>query len=176
MDPKQQALRNKQRERQQRGDNFQEEYRRSWAEVPNVWHIRIKDGRGGTKPADHITLCQKVNILAELKRTASQKFELGYLEPNQIRGLVDFDEVIDRNYGLVLCSFHNPAKGLDDCYAIRLVTAIRYMQTKGRSHITLGELKDARFNGKRVAIQVPRLQKVAPTYDLKGVAECYKYL
>lgn len=176
MDPRIQALRNKQRERQQRGSDFQEEYRNSWKEVPNIWQIRIKDGRGGTKPADHLTVCQKVNILAELKRTASRKFELSYLEPNQIKGLVDFDQVIERNYGLVLCSFHNPRKGLDDCYAIRLVTAIRYMQAKGRVHINLDELKEAHVNGKRVAMRVSRLDKPTPTYDLKGVAECYKYL
>ena len=178
MDPKQQALRNKQRERQQRGSDFQEEYRRSWHEVPNVWQIRIKDGRGGTKPADHLTICQKVNILAELKRTASQKFELGYLEPNQIRGLIDFDQVIAKNYGLVICSFHNPGKGLDECYAIRLVTAIRYMNDKGRNHITLEELQKGALVGAniQVAIKVPRLEKATPTYDLKGVSECYKYL
>lgn len=178
MDPKQQQIRRKQRERQQRGGDFQEEYRRSWNQVANVWHLRIKDGGGGTRPADHLTLCENVNILAELKRTAGQKFQLSFLEPNQLKGLIDFDQVIEKNYGLVLCSFHNESKNLDECYAIRLIEAVRYMHKKGRQYIHLDELRKWTAEGarNRIAIKVPRLEKSEPTYDLKEVSQCFKYL
>lgn len=177
MDQKQIAVRNKQRERQQRGDDFQEEILRSWRDVPNIWTINIKDGRGGTRPADRLVITEKVNILTELKRTASRKFELAYLRPNQIKGLRDFDEIIERNYGLVLVSFHNPSKGMDEAYAIRIVTAMRYMQIAGRNYINLNELRSGKtIGGKRIAIQIPRVPRLEPTYDLRGVAECSRYL
>lgn len=74
MDPKQTAMRNKQRERQQRGDDFQAEIRRSWRGVPNVWRMRIADGAGATRPGDEIVITPEVNILAEMKRTESPTF------------------------------------------------------------------------------------------------------
>lgn len=172
MDPKQQALRNKQKERQQRGSDFQDEIRRGWRLVPNIWTINLKDGGGQTNAADRLIIAEEVNILAELKRTASQKFELNYLRPNQIKGLIDFDQVVDRNYGLVLVSFHNPGKGIDEAYGIRLTTALRYMQKKDRRYIGLEELQAGTFP----AIKLPRLDNALPTYDLRGLITCYKSL
>lgn len=172
MDPKQQALRNKQKERQQRGHNFQEEIRKSWLLVPNVWQLRIKDGGGGTRPADMLTICDEVNILAELKRTASQKFELSFLRSGQVKGLVDFDEVIGRNYGLVFVSFLNEAKDIDEAYAFRLVAALRYMHRRSRAHITLEELRQGAIH----RINLPLLESAERKYDLRRAADCYKYL
>ncbi|MFJ5716574.1 hypothetical protein [Neobacillus sp. NPDC093127] len=172
MDPKQQTLRNKQRERQQRGDDFQEEIRNSWPHVPNVWHIHIKDGGGGTRPADRLVLCEEVNILSELKRTAGERFNLSFLRPNQIRGLIDFDQVIKRNYGLVLVSFHNPKKHLDKAYAFRLHHALMFFHKHSRQYLTLEELEAKKI----LAIELPRLSYSDKTYDLRGLATCYKYL
>jgi hypothetical protein len=172
MDPKQQAIRNKQRERQQRGEDFQVEIRRSWRLVPNTWRLRLKDGGGGTNAADELTITDDVNILNEMKRTAGQKFTLGMLEPNQVRGLIDFDEVVKRNYGLVFISFYNEGKDLDEAYAFRLITGLKYMKKKNQLHIKLSDFQ----NGNVPAIHLPRLNAAEPTYDLKGVAECYKYL
>src|SRR5690625_1274543 len=117
VNPKQQAINNRQRERRQRGHDFQEEIRQSLRFVPNVWTINIADGRGGSRPADRLIITEEVNILAELKRTAGQRFNLSFLRPNQIQGLVDFDNVTKRNLGLVLVSFHNPRRDLDETYA-----------------------------------------------------------
>ena len=86
MDPKQTAMRNKQRERQQRGDDFQAEIRRSWRGVPNVWRMRIADGAGATRPGDEIVITPEVNILAEMKRTESRRFSLDYMRPNRSSG------------------------------------------------------------------------------------------
>ena len=55
----------KQQEKRQRGDDFQEELRRSWHYVPNCWRMRIADRSGGTRPADEIVLLSNINILAE---------------------------------------------------------------------------------------------------------------
>jgi hypothetical protein len=177
MDPKQQALNNKQREKRQRGEDFQQEIKRSWRHVPKIWTLPIADGRGGTKPADRLTIAEKVNVLTELKRTAKKEFQLDFLRPNQIRGLIDFDQIIERNYGLVLVSFYDLPKGVDEAYAIRLTTALRYMQKEGRRSIPLADLRSgANVAGKKIAIKLPRLQTAEPAYDLKGVVECYKYL
>lgn len=172
MDPKQVQQRNKQRERQQRGHDFQEEIRRSWAHVPNIWHLHIKDGGGGTRPADRLVIADEANFLTELKRTQSRSFQLSYLRPNQVRGLIDFDQVIKRNYGLVLVSFHNPKKGLDAAYAIRLTTALQFMHKKNKQYISLEELQA----GICPAVELPRLPNPEPTYDLRGLIACYKSL
>lgn len=176
MDPKQQALRNKQRERHDRGHDFQEEIKRSWRHIPNVWTLPIQDGRGGTKPADRLVLTQKANYLTELKRTAKKEFQYGFLRPNQVKGLIDFDQVIERNIGLVLVSFLDLPR-VDEAYAIRLITALRYMQKEGKRSISLAELRNGvTIAGKPVAVKMPRLTSAEPAYDLKEVVECYKYL
>lgn len=164
---------NKQLERQQRGEDFQLEVRRSWSWIPGTWRIRIPDGKGGSRPADELTLTESCNILAEMKRTESDRFQLSFLEPNQVKGLLDFDKVIPRNYGLVLVSFLNEDKGRDVAYAIRLTAAIDYMIQKKRRYIRLDELAA----GCIPAIELPRVYvDNEPGYDLKGVATCYKYL
>ena len=133
--PKQTAMRNKQRERQQRGDDFQAEIRRSWRGVPNVWRMRIADGAGATRPGDEIVITPEVNILAEMKRTESRRFSLDYMRPNR-SPLRDFDQIIDRNLGLVFISFLNDSKGLDEAYAFRLITALIHMKTKREPYKT----------------------------------------
>lgn len=172
MTPKDISLRNKQRERNQRGQDFQEEIRRSWSHIPNCWRLRLKDGPGGTQAADELTLLQDVNILAELKRTEGQKFEYGFLRANQVTGLLDFDSCLDRNYGLVYVSFHNPAAGLDEAYAIRLVTALRYMHRRGVKYISLEDFRRKALP----CVPLPRLGTATPTYDLRGLVECCKSL
>jgi hypothetical protein len=167
------AKRNKQRERQQRGNDFQAEMRRSWGFVNGCWRFRIPDGGGGTRPGDELVLLQDVNILAEHKRTAGQKFELSFLRPDQVTGLLDFDRVIDRNYGLVFVSFHNPEKDLDDAYAVRLVTALRYMQRGGLQYVHRDDFT-------RKALPCARLLRrqdtAEPTYDLRELIECCRSL
>lgn len=172
MNPKDITVRNKQRERMQRGEDFQDEARRSWRELPNVWRMRIKDGGGGTRPADDIITLEEFNVLAEYKRTSGQAFELGMVRPNQVRGLVDFDQIITRNLGLVFVSFHNPDKGRDDCYVFRMVKALAYMQKHKVKTIRLEQLE----RGVIPAIRLPRIQAVDPYYDFKGLIECYKSL
>jgi len=172
MEPKQVAQRNKQRERQQRGADFQEEIRRSWRLLPNVWRLRLKDGGGGTNPGDELVLTEDINILAEHKRTEGRKFELGFLRTDQLNGLIDFDRVISRNYGLVFVSFHNPKDGLDEAYAFRLITAVKFLQKRGVLYIPIES-----FRTKAIpCIDLPRIQAAQPYYDLMGVVTCYKSL
>lgn len=156
---------NKQRERQQRGSNFQEEIRHSLRLVPNLWTINITDGRGGSRPADRIIITEKVNILAELKRTAGRRFNLSFLRPNQLQGLIDFDRVIKRNYGLVFINFHDLKNNIDEAYAFRLITALKFMRQKGVRFITIDEFR----NKKIPAIHLPRKKDY---YDLRGVVNC----
>ena len=166
------AQRNLQRERQQRGDDFQEEIRRSWRRLPNCWRMRIADGGGASRPADELILLEEINVLAEQKRTAGDVFRLGMLRENQITGLVDFDEVISRNLGLVFISFLNEKKGIDKTYVFRLLTAFKFMKAKGRVSIKLEE-----FERKKIpCVYVPLLDAAERTYDLKGVLDCYRYL
>lgn len=173
MNPTQIAQRNKQRERQQRGNDFQAEIRSSWGFVEGCWRFRIPDGGGATRPGDELVLLQEVNILGEHKRTEGQRFQLSFLRADQITGLLDFDRVLDRNKGLVFVSFHNPDRGLDEAYAVRLITALRFIQRRDRDYITLEEFADKRLPCARL----PRRQDTSePTYDLRELIECCKSL
>lgn len=155
----------KQRERQQRGDDFQEEIRRSWPLVKS-WRMRIADGRGSSRPGDEIVLLEECNVLAELKRTKGDRFELSFLRPNQISGLLAFHNVLDRNIGVVFVSFLDEASGIDEAYAFMLVDALHYMQEKQRRYIT--RLEFATHSVRRVPL--PRITiDDKPAYDLQGV-------
>lgn len=167
------ARRNLQRERQQRGQDFQDEIRRSWRKLPNVWRFRLPDGGGGNRPGDELILLEEINVLAEHKRTEGDDFQLAFLRPSQLKGLVDFDRVISRNYGLVFVSFLDEARGQDIAYCFRLARALQYMKTRGRQYIHLEEFESGAFP----AIALPLLpNEKERTYDLKGVNECYKSL
>lgn len=165
--------RNLQKERQQRGQEFQDEMRRSWAMVNGCWRKRLKDGGGSTEPADEIVLLEEVNLLLEHKRTDGDRFELSFLRSDQVSGLLDFDRVIARNYGLVCVSFNSPQIGLDVAYAVRLITALRYMQGQGVHFITLAEFEKNRLP----CAELPRLRGAnKPTYDLGELIACCKSL
>ncbi|HWT74562.1 MAG TPA: hypothetical protein VN258_07560 [Mobilitalea sp.] len=168
----------RQKERQQRGDDFQDEIRRSWTKIRS-WRMRIADGKGGTRPADEIIILEAANILAEMKRTKGDKFEFTFLRPNQIKGLVEFDKLFDQNYGLVFVSFLNEDSGLDEAYAFRLVDGIKFMEKMGRLHIKIGEFRAAADGAYRPfkALQLERMTiDGEPGYDLGGLLLCYKYL
>lgn len=157
----------KQAERRQRGEDFQDELRRSWRLLPNLWRLRITDGSGlGTRPADELIITEGVNLLCEAKRTDGDRFLLSLLRPDQLKGLLKFEQAVSRNRGYVLISFLNEA--VDAAYAIRLVNALRYMKEKNRQYITLAELQQ----GKAEAINLPRISIDEELgYDLKGVVE-----
>lgn len=162
-----------QRQRYQRGLDFQDEIRRSWPRVPNTWRLRISDAGGGSRPADELVITPGYNLLAEMKRTAKQAFQLNFLRENQVKGLLDFDRVIDKNLGLVYCSFMAlDNNGEDETYAFRLSTAILYMQYVKRQHITLQELR-----GRVPAVYLERHENADGEgyYDLERlVRECYR--
>lgn len=165
----------KQAERRQRGEDFQTEIRRSWRLIPNCWRLRITDGvnRTGTRPADDLILLEHINILCEEKRTASDRFELSYLRPDQVKGLLEFEATLERNKGLVFISFLNPP--VDVAYAFRLTDAAVYMQQQERKYITLDELQQQKITC--VVLPVTHIEqdgKELRAYDLKGVQECYR--
>lgn len=168
------SKRNLQKERQQRGESFQDELRRSWRLLPNVWRFRIPDGGGGNRPGDEIVLLENINVLAEHKRTQSDKFQLSYLRPSQLKGLLDFDQVIERNYGMVFVNFHNEAKGRDVVYGFRLISAIHFMGNKGRRYITLQEFMSQEIK----SVEIPLLPSDdgKRRYDLEELLTCYKSL
>lgn len=165
MHPRQQAINNKQRERRERGLSFEEEIRQSLRFIPNVWTINISDGKGGSRPADRLIITEHVNILAELKRTAGQRFNLSFLRPNQMQGLLDFDNVTERNLGIVFISFQNPKRKLDEAYVFRLTAALQYMKNKDVRYISIQDLRNEK-------IPVIRLPRINNYYDLKGVINC----
>lgn len=165
----------KQAERRQRGENFQTEIRRSWRLIPNCWRLRITDGvnRTGTRPADDLILLEYINILCEEKRTASDRFELSYLRPDQVKGLYEFEATLERNRGLVFVSFLSET--LDTAYAFRLWEAITYMHEQGRRYITLEELQQAKITCVHLpTIAIEQSGRVERAYNLKGVQPCYR--
>ncbi len=167
--------RNLQQERQQRGDDFQDEIRKSWRLVRGCWRMTIESGKGGgqssgTRPADAITLLKDVNVLAELKRTAGESFKLGMLRSSQLKGLRDFDEILPRNYGLVFVSFLNEEKGIDEAYSFRIIDGLKFMKSQGRLHIKREELKFVDAMPCRKLRLLPGAERL---YDLSGVNEYY---
>ncbi len=163
----------KQKERYQRGEDFQNEIRRGWRLVPNSWRRRVVDGQGsGTQPADEIILLPEGNILAEHKRRKGDKFSLNDLEPNQQKGLLDFDAVLPKNYGLVFISFLDEARGIDETYVVRFLSLARYLRSKGRISITRNQLMVNILSGKVCCI--PTITAEERTYDLRGLGDCLK--
>lgn len=165
----------KQAERRQRGEYFQAEIRRSWRLIPNCWRLRITDGvnRTGTRPADDLILLEHINVLCEEKRTASDRFELSFLRPNQVRGLLEFDAALERNRGLVFISFLSDT--VDAAYAIRLTEAAAYMKAQGRQYVTLEELQQNKIPCVSLpVVEVEQDGELKRAYDLKGVQTCYR--
>lgn len=160
----------KQQEKRQRGDDFQEELRRSWHYVPNCWRMRIADRSGGTRPADEIVLLSNINILAEAKRTAGTDFKLSMIRVNQQKGLYNFDTVIRRNKGLIFISFLND--DIDEAYAFSFIDALRYMRTTGVQYIPLDDFRNRRITC--VKLDIMHDSNGDRYYDVKGVEKCYK--
>ncbi|EIW19950.1 MULTISPECIES: hypothetical protein [Pelosinus] len=165
----------KQKERYQRGEDFQNEIRRGWRLVPNSWRRRVVDGQGGgTQPADEIILLLEGNVLAEHKRRKGDRFSLNELEPNQQKGLLAFDAVLPQNYGLVFISFLDAARGVDETYVVRFVSLARYLRSKGRVSITRNELMVNILSGKVCCILTTAAAE--RTYDLRGLGNCLKFM
>jgi len=163
----------KQKERQQRGEDFQNEIRRGWRLVPNSWRRRVVDGQGsGTQPADEIILLPEGNVLAEHKRTVNDRFNINKLEPNQQKGLLDFDAVLPNNYGLVFISFLDEARHVDETYVVRFLSLAKYLRSKGRISITRNELMVNILSGK--VCFIPTTTAIERTYDLRGLGTCLK--
>jgi hypothetical protein len=164
----QQDVRQEQKRRQQHGQDFQEEVRRSWRLIPNSWRI-FKPGSRSTRPADELVLLQKCSLLVEEKRTQGDRFQLSFLRPNQLTGLINFERAIpDRNRGLVLVSFLNEKEGRDIAYGIQLTAAVKLMAHLKRKYLTLDEIQRAGF---------PEMKRVqtdsGPEWDLKEVVYYY---
>lgn len=106
-------------------------------------------------------------MLCEEKRTDGDRFTLSMLRTDQLKGLLKFEQALDRNRGLVLVSFLNEA--VDAAYAFRLLDALLFMRQKGRQYITLAELQ----RGEIEAIELPQITiNEERGYDLKGVVDC----
>lgn len=155
----------KQAERRQRGEDFQEECRLSWRQLPNLWRIRITDGSSlGTRPADELILIEDFNLLCEEKRTDGDRFNLSMLRTDQLKGLLKFEQALERNLGFVFVSFLNEA--VDVAYAFRLVYALQFMKLNNRQYITQEELQQ----GVIPVVDLPRISiNGKPGYDFKGV-------
>lgn len=121
----------------------------------------------GTRPADELILLEHINLLCEEKRTDGDRFTLSMLRTDQLKGLLKFEQALDRNRGLVLVSFLN--ESVDAAYAFRLLDALVFMRQKGRQYITLAELQ----RGEIEAIELPRITvNEERGYDFKGVTDC----
>jgi len=159
----------KQAERRERGEAFQLEIKRSWKLLPNLWRLRLTDavGRIGTRPADEVVLTDRVNYLVEEKRTNGNQFTLSMLRPDQLKGLLEFEQALERNRGYVFISFLNETT--DEAYAFRLVDALVFMKQKNRRYINLEEL----HSGAIEVIALPLIEIDGERgYDLKGVLDC----
>lgn len=159
----------KQQEKRQRGDDFQDELRRSWRRIP-CWRMRISDASGGTRPADEIILLNRINVLGEAKRTAGDVFKLSMVRTNQQKGLYHFDNVLPRNYGLVFISFLSDT--VDETYAVRFIDALRFMGANKIQYIPIESFRERTI--KCVKLPVHTDENGDRYYDVRGLEECYK--
>ena len=156
---------NKQAERNARGEDFQQELRRSWTLIPG-WRLRIKDGRGSSKPGDEIITLPTANLLIEAKRKSMPYLQLSDLRPNQLYGLRDFTKALPQNEGIVAVSILNDK--LDECYLLPVRAMIETMKETGKLSIGRETLK-------AIALEVPRTTiNGLPGYDLSNVENWLK--
>lgn len=162
---------NKQYNRQERGESFQDEMRRSWRLLSRIWRMRISDGGGSTRPADTLILLFDRNILAEYKRTDGEEFKLGMLEVNQQTGLIDFEATeIPHNMGMVFVSFDNEDDDRDETYGFRLIPALEYMRDNKRLSVPLEVFRA----GGIPAFKCELIDDIERTWDLKEVMNVCK--
>lgn len=143
-----------------KGEEFQEEMRRSWSLLPN-WRHRLRDGRGLENPGDEVILLNSCNILAEHKRTNGDQFKLSMLEESQKTGLLQFDNALDHNIGMVFVDFEE----FGECYAFRFLKALQWMDKHGRKSVPLQVFRDKGFP---MIFYLPRIKiDGKPAYDVR---------
>jgi len=162
-----------QRNRAERGDEFEAELKRGWGLIKNCWFMKIPDGKGATRPADQIILLLEANVLAEHKRTAGDRFQLSFLRPDQISGLASFERVLNRNFSLVFISFLNLGQQIDEAYAFRFNIGLGHMKERGRRYISIEEFRQNRLPCIRLT-RIPGPDGDA--WGLQEVVRCYRYI
>lgn len=156
-----------QADKRQRGENFQEEIRRSWALIPNCWRMRITDDCG-SRPADEIVILPHVNFLIEMKRKADDRLNLADLRTNQIGGLIDFIKAGNKNVGMIFVSFLS--ESVDATYAISIRTFLQHLKKMDRLYMDRQEISEY-----QEAILLPRIMVDAdPANNLRGLVDWFK--
>lgn len=152
-----------QAEKRQRGNDFQDEVRRSWSLIPATWRMRITDTGAGSRPADELVLTTPRNFLIEMKRTLKPIFGFGNLRENQATGLNAFDMALPGNCSLIFWSIQNEDQ--DEAYAFRFADFCSLCLRTGKLSATLYELQ--------TYLQYAALPRITvngkPGYDLRGV-------
>lgn len=154
-----------QSQRRNSGKEFEEAIRRSWLRVPDVWRMRITDGGGASRPGDELVLTAHGNMLIEMKRTESDRFELGFLRPGQLNGLVRFDECLKQNHGLVFISF---IEHKEQAFAFKITDAMEFMCLYRRKYITREEFCSGDFFSIKLPVMYDGHDKY---YDLLGLVK-----
>jgi len=154
----------KQAERRQRGEDFQNEIRRSWSLIPNSWRMRISDDCG-SRPADEIVVTPDFTALFELKRKSKLRLGLSDIRPSQIKGLWDYERIGGRNHGVILVSFLNSFT--DEAYGMQIKWFLHRMEHTGLNYVTINEMR-AMVRG----VKLPRLSiDGKPGYDLRELVK-----
>ncbi|MEN6565896.1 MAG: hypothetical protein ABFC57_06310 [Veillonellales bacterium] len=154
-----------QAEKRLRGEQFQEEIRRSWSLIPNCWRMRITDDCG-SRPADEIVILPYVNFLIEMKRKAVGRLCLSDLRMNQIGGLNDFEKTGEKNVSLIMFSCLNAE--IDVTYAVTFKDLLWFMKKNNRLSLKLMGIR-------AIGFPLPRLLIGGkPGFDLSGLVAAFK--
>lgn len=113
-----------QRERWERGTDFQEEFRGSLKRVPKCWFKRLEGP--GPQPFDTLALLEKFSLGLEFKRLKEGNLDFDDLRPNQVKGLVNFNNCLKRNVGAVAVHFYNTETALDECYLVSIMQLLKF--------------------------------------------------
>lgn len=114
-----------QRERWERGTDFQEEFRKSLRRVPKCWFIRLSDG-AGPQPFDTLVLLEKFNLGLEFKRTKAVYMDFDDLRPNQVKGLMNFNAAQKHHVGAVVVHFYDEVESLDKCFLVSIKQLLKF--------------------------------------------------
>lgn len=119
-----------QRNRWERGVDFQEEFRESLRRVPKCWFKRLPDG-AGPQPFDTLVLLEDFNLGLEFKRLKDGNLDFDDIRPNQVKGLVNFNNCLKRNVGAIAVHFYDPERVLDDCFLVSIMQLLRFYSENG---------------------------------------------
>lgn len=105
-----------QKDKQKRGNIFEQEFRASCNELP-CWVWKMRTTFSGT-PFDYLLILEQVNVGLELKVTLSGTLPYSAIRHNQRHGLTKFGDSAPQNMPGILVNWRNTPSKINRCFFI----------------------------------------------------------